>query len=273
MGADTPRSFFLPDVASWLRLKGMGGASDEYGLGEGGLGSVSIGRLRWGKQGPIARRLVQDGFLPVRVDRHDSHVGNPFAGAPVHKLCQAYDDLLRAVLAAPLLVDDGLHDYEGLRQDTMFGQALLTSFEITLLQNISEKHGVKVHPQRVRPLAVRSWLAYHSLLLVQGTSLTLLCWCTHGGVSLPPGQCHAQLLMRTLLWTAVTKRHELISACRCLPTDDAPLQDTSGVLAEVSLHLCLSIAQAFLPSRGWPFLPLALPLDGSLTSRPSFVQA
>ena len=240
MGTDSPISFSVQDVARWLRTEGFGLDADGFGLGENGLGSVSIGRLRWGKQGPAARQSVQDGFLEVRVDRHGSHVGNPFAGAPVHQLCRAYDDMLRAVLAAPLSVDDGLHSFEGLRQDKTYGQALLTTAEKTLLQKISEKHGVKVHPQRVRPLAVRDWLVHYASLLLQGRSLTLLCWCTHGGFLLPPLSCHSQSLMGALLWVVYTMRDELVSACLCIPSDPSSSHgvlagvDTSCVLAEAS---------------------------------------
>ena len=218
MGTVTPPSFFLHDVVCWLRANGLMDESSGFGLGENGMGSVSIGRLRMGKQGPSARQSVQDGFLEVRVDRHSSHVGNPFCNAPVHKLCCAYDDMLRAVLVAPLVVDDGLHDFEGLRQDAIFGQALLSSFEKELLQTIADKHGVRIHNQRVRPLAVRAWLVYYASLLVQGTSFTLLCWCLHGGVSSAPWGCHSQSLMGALLWVATTARSELTLACPCQPS-------------------------------------------------------
>jgi hypothetical protein len=218
MGTETPPSFFVCDVLSWLRAKGLVDETLGFGLGENGMGSVSIGRLRWGKQGPAARQLVQDGFLEVRVDRHGSHVGNPFCNAPAHQLCRAYDDMLRAVLVAPLVVDDGLHSFEGLRQDTLFGQALLSPFESELLQTIAERHDVRLHNQRVRPLAVRAWLIHHASLLLQGASLTLLCWCLHGGVSSSPWVCHSQSLMGALLWVAVTARSELTSACICQPS-------------------------------------------------------
>ena len=239
MGTDTPFSFFASDVATWLRLRGYDIGSAGCGLGEGGLGSVRIGRLRWGRQGPAARHLVQDGSLEVRVDRHGSHVGNPFAGASVHQLCKAYDELLRAVLVAPLLVDDGLREFEALRHDTTFGLSLLSSFEKTLLQQIAEKHGVKIHRQRVRPLAVRDWLVYYALLVSQGVSLTLHCWCTHGDSSLPPWACHSQSLMGALLWVAVTMHDELALARQRLFSGHAFLRDrlAPGVLAEVCLLL------------------------------------
>ena len=212
MGAVTPSSFCVCDVIPWLRARGYVLREGTFGFGEGGLGSVQIGRLRWGMQGPAARSLVQDGFLEVRVDRHGSHVGNPFAGASAHKLCLAYDDLLRAVLVAPLSVDDDLRDYEGLRHDTLFGQALLSPFEENLLTEIAERHGVHVHHrQRVRPASVRAWLVYHASLLVQGTSLVLQCWCLHGGVCSTPWVCHAQSLLGALLWVAVSARSELTS--------------------------------------------------------------
>ena len=176
MGTDTPCSFSLSDVASWLRHQGYGLGRSGYGFSEDGLGSVIISRLKWGKQGPHASSLVQDGYLQVRVDRYGSHVGNPFVGASKHKLTQAYDELLQAVLAVPLSVDDGLREYEGLGQDVMFGKALLSSGEVQLLRGIAERHGVCVHDHlRVRPFAVRAWLVYHASLLVQGTSLELLC--------------------------------------------------------------------------------------------------
>ena len=143
MGTDTPFSFFASDVATWLRLRGYDIGSAGCGLGEGGLGSVRIGRLRWGRQGPAARHLVQDGSLEVRVDRHGSHVGNPFAGAPVHQLCKAYDELLRAVLVAPLSVDDGLREFEALRHDTTFGLSLLSSFERPCCSKLLRNMGLR----------------------------------------------------------------------------------------------------------------------------------
>ena len=213
MGTATPSSFFCQDVAAWLsRDSCTEEAGVPSGLGTGGLGSVRIGRLRWGKQGPVARHSIQDGFVEVRVDRHGSHVGNPFAGAPVAQLCRAYDELLRAVLTTPLLIDECLHEYEGLRQDSSFGTALLTLFEEKLLQTIAEKHKVRVHEQRFRPTAVRAWLVYHSSLIVQGKSLYLFCWCTHGGWHTPPWTCHSQSLMGALLWVSSTFYQRLLPA-------------------------------------------------------------
>ena len=182
MGTVTPPSFLWQDVVPWLVARHLaihGGPENGLALGSGSvglnLGSVSIGRMRWGEQGPTPPHSVQDGFLEVRVDRHGSHVGNPFAGAPVAQLCKAYDELLQAVLSIQLSVDDGLLDYEELRQDSLFGFTRLTAFESELLNKISEKHGVRIHRQRVRPLAVRAWLVYHAKLLVHGQSLCLFC--------------------------------------------------------------------------------------------------
>ena len=181
MGTVTPRSFYGQDVASWLLAEGLWGEGGSLASGKGTLGSVRIGRLRWGRQGPAPRSSVQDGLaISVMVDRHGSHVGNPFTGAPTAQLCRAYDELLRNVLSARLLVDDCLHDFEGLRRGPPPGAALITPHEKQLLLEIAERHGVKIHPQRVRPLDVRAWLVYHASLLVQGRSLCLFCWCAHG---------------------------------------------------------------------------------------------
>ena len=217
MGSVTPSSFQCCDVAPWVRAEREGVAE---GTATGQLfttGSVKISRLRWGSQGPTPRHSAQDGYLEVRVDRHGSHVGNPFVGAPIERLCRAYDDLLVAVLTVPLQVDDGLREYEDLRRDAFLGDALLTDFEKALLQTISEKHRVRVHRQRVRPLVIRAWLVYHAGLLARGQSLCLLCWCTCGACELAPWLCHAQSLMGALLWFSHTRYDEL-AAMGALPS-------------------------------------------------------
>ena len=91
---------------------------------------------------------------------------------------------------------------------------VLDRAEKDLLRNIADKHGVRIHNQRVRPFAVRAWLAYHASLLVQDTSMTLLCWCMHRPFcfSSPPWECHAQLLLGAILWLAATEKHELTMA-------------------------------------------------------------
>ena len=229
-GTEPPISFSRACVASWLlaqshtrsegtlntlfpmpsettlnyRLALRWAANGAASSGLIGHGSIKIGRAHRGRQGPFARRSVQDDYIDVRVDRHGSHVGNPFAGAPVHRLCQAYDELLLAVLTVQLSVEEDLHDYEGLRQDSSYGAALLTPFEETLLKTISEKHQVPVHRQRVRPLALRAWLVHHARLLQQGKSLCLWCCCTDDAALAPEWTCHAQSLMGALLWVSIT---------------------------------------------------------------------
>mmetsp|Transcript_64847 Transcript_64847/g.128211 ORF Transcript_64847/g.128211 Transcript_64847/m.128211 type:complete len:260 (+) Transcript_64847:186-965(+) len=217
-GTVTPPCFHVQDVASWLSATFFQGLGGPLGLGLGGLGSVRIGRLKMGKQGPVSRHSVQDGYIEVRVDRHGSHVGNPFAGAPTAQLCRAYDELLLVVLTVPLVVDECLHDYEGLEQDSSFGRALLTPYEKKLLQTIADKHGVKIHQsQRVSPFAVRAWLVYHAMLLLRGISFYLFCWCVHGYSHTPPWACHSQSLMGALLWVAVTLREQLAAADQRVP--------------------------------------------------------
>jgi hypothetical protein len=192
-----------------------------------GYGSIRIGRLHWGRQGPVARPSVQDDYLEVRVDRHGSHVGNPFVRAPVERLCKAFDELLHAVLAVQLSVEEALLDYEALRQDTAYGAALLTPFEDALLHSISKKHGVSLHSQRVRPLALRAWLVHHALLLQRGQSLSLFCWCMCDAALAREWSCHAQSLLGALLWLSLTLRAEPSLAQPCA---DSELQ-SSQVLA------------------------------------------
>ena len=96
MGTVTPPSFQCQDVAPWFRAEREGAAEGTAAGQVSDTGSVRIGRLRWGSQGPTPRHSVQDGYLEVRVDRHGSHVGNPFAAAPNERLCRAYNDLLLA---------------------------------------------------------------------------------------------------------------------------------------------------------------------------------
>ena len=212
MGTVTPSSFLGQDLVPWIesRLESLGIGGDVFS--SLGLGSVSVGRLRRGRQGPTALHSVQEEVVHVRVDRHGSHVGNPFCAAHISRLCMAYDELLRTVLTVPLKVDECLHDYEGLKQEAMPGMVLLTPFENKLLRTLADKHGVKIHRQRVRPLAVRAWLVYHASLLVKGVSLRLHCWCACGSLNLPPWSCHAQLLMGALLWLAHSWHADLLSS-------------------------------------------------------------
>ena len=223
MGTETPPSFCVPDVAAWLCARGYGLGCESVGFGRDGLGSVSIGRLRWGRQGPAARQLVQDGYQEVRVDRHSSRVGNPFCGASASKLCRAYDELMRAVLVTPLTLDEDLQHFQDPRHDAMAGQRPPAPWEQSLLHAIAEKHEVLLHRQHVRPSDVRAWLVHYASLLLQGTSLTLHCWCFHGEESPEPWVCHAQSLRGALLWVATTLRVQLSAAGRCHPAEpDGP---------------------------------------------------
>lgn len=223
MGTVTPPSFCVPDVATWLCSKGYGRDCECVGFGRDGLGSVSIGRLRGGKQGPVARRLVQDGYQEVRVDRHSSYVGNPFCGAPAPQLCRAYDELMRAVLVTPLKIDEDLQHLQDPRHDAIAGQRSPAPWEQSLLHAIANKHEVLLHHQHVRPSDVRAWLVHYASLLLQGISLSLHCWCLQGDESSEPWVCHAQSLKGALLWVATTLRVELSAAGRCHPAEpDGP---------------------------------------------------
>ena len=243
-----------PNLTS-LALRWAADGSASNGLD--GFGSISIGRLQWGKQGHTARHSVQDGYLEVRVDRHSSHVGNPFARAPVERLCKAFDELLHTVLAVQFSVEEALHDYEGLRQDSSYGEALLTPLEEALLKTISEKHSVPIHYQRVRPFALRAWLVYHARLIQRGQSLSLHCWCTCDAALAREWTCHAQSLMGALLWLSLTLPAEPLLAQLCA---DAEPQN-SQVLAYPSfeapsltsfLRCCAYLAHAlFYPRSGW----------------------
>ena len=179
--------------------------------------AVRIGRLRRGRQAPVAHTSDDDVYIPVRVDRHGSHVGNPFCSAPTAQLCRAYNELLLTLLMVPINFEESLLDYEGLMQDPPPTAALLSPFEEDLLFRISEKYNVRVHRIRVRPLDVRAWLVHHALLLLRGRCLLLKCWCTCGLLcDLDLWVCHAQLLAGALLWLALTSGEELLAA-RPLP--------------------------------------------------------
>ena len=235
-----------------LRWAADGSASN----GLDGFGSISIDRLRWGKQGPTVRHSVQHDYLLVRVDRHGSHVGNPFAGAPVERLCKAYDELLHAVVTTPFSVEEALHDYEGLRQDSMYGAAMLTPLEEELLATISEKHSVPIHQQRVRPFALRAWLVYHARLLQQGQSLSLHCWCTCDAALAREWTCHAQSLMGALLWLSLTLPAEHLLAQPCAVAEPQSSQVLAYPLEASSLTSFLKcrayLARAlFYPRSGW----------------------
>ena len=200
-----------PLTSSAIRMAADGSAS----TGLDGYGSIRVGQLFRSKQGSVARQPLQNGHLNVRVDRHDSHVGNPFAGAPVQRLCKAYDELLHAVLTTQISVEEELQNYEALRQDSSYGAAFLTPFERALLQTIADKHQVPVHRQRVRPLALRAWLVYHARLLQQGQSLCLYCWCMCSSALVPDWSCHAQSLMGALLWLSFILPTEPLLAQPC----------------------------------------------------------
>ena len=239
-----------------------------------GHGSIKIGLLHGASKAPSFRPSVQDEYIDVRVDRHGSHVGNPFAGAPVHRLCKAYDELLHSVLTTPLSVEEALHDYEGLRQDSSYGAALLTPFEDSLLKTISGTHQVPVHRQRVRPLALRAWLVYHACLLQRGHSLRLWCCCIDDADLASEWACHAQLLLGALLWVSVTLRAEPLLAQPCV---DAELRGSQvlAYLLEVPLLTSLSCraysARAhFYPCSDW----LEISVTGLATGLlPSWVDA
>jgi hypothetical protein len=217
-------------------------------------GSINLGRLRWGSQGPTPRVSVQDGYLLVRVDRHGSQVGNPFIGAPIIRLCKAYDELLQSMLTWPLSVEECLREYEGSLQDVSpVSAVLLTPFEKALLQRLAVKHSVSIHEQCVRPLALRGWLVFHALLLLRGRSLSLHCWCACGAMELPSWSCHGQSLMGALLWLA----HIL----RVQPTTS--LQSTTDTLPclQVNLFSVRLLSFALLRYHAYlhaPFLPLLL---------------
>ena len=265
-GTVAPISFTRQGVADWFNAQSptpsegtlntlclVWAADGSVATGVVGHGSVRIGRLR-SKQGSTAQDSVQDSQLTVRVDRHGSHVGNPFAGAPVAKLCKAFDELLCAVLTIQLSVEAGLHDYEGLQQDASYGAALLTPFEETLLRTVSEKHQVPVHRQRVRPLALRAWLVYHARLIQLGRPLCLSCWCMSNAAFAPAWTCHAQSLMGALLWASVTLRFEPLFHYSVMDVELPSLQVqaylSKGVTLSSSSFLHAFFACAF-------FLPLA----------------
>ena len=187
----------------------MGAANGSAASGQGGMGSVSIGRLRQGKQGLAVRQSVQDGSLLVNADRRGSFVGNPFVAAPVRRLCAAYDELLLSVLRVPIAVEEEYHLHETLRHRDASDKVTLSQWEEELLRSIAKKHRVKIHDQRIRPLDVRAWLVYHASILVGGQSLCLLCWCVCGGSELPSGMCHTQSLAGALRWLSHARGDEL----------------------------------------------------------------
>jgi hypothetical protein len=288
-GTVSPSSFSRAEVASWLLAQSLvpsegtlntlssmpsettlnylsslslrWAADGSASNGLVGFGSIRIERLQWGKQGPSARHSVQDDYLQVRVDRHGSHVGNPFAGAPVERLCKAYDELLLAVLTTQLSVEEALHDYEGLRQDSSYGAALLSPLEEALLKTISEKHAVPLHRQRVRPLALRAWLVHHARLLQQGQSLSLFCWCTCNAALAREWTCHAQLLMGALLWLSLTLPAEPLLAQPCA---DAEPQ-SSQVLAYPLEALFLTSTSCRAHFARAPFYPRSDWMERSVT--------
>lgn len=218
-----------------------------------GHGSIKIGRAGRGRQGPFARHSVQDDYIDVRVDRHGSHVGNPFAGAPVERLCKAYDELLHAVLTTQLSVEEALYDYEGLRQDSSYGAAFLTPFEESLLKTIAATHHVPVHRQRVRPLALRAWLVFHARLLQQGSSLCLWCCCIDDAALAAEWTCHAQSLLGALLWLSVMLPAEPLLAQHCVDAEPCGSQVLAylleaPLLTSISCRAYFARALFLLPS-------------------------
>jgi hypothetical protein len=289
-GTAAPASFSSGDVLAWLAmhaaaralpfvqcvlstgLQGSGptptlqkGKSETYvqssgenradiesaAYGQGGMGSVSIGRLTWGTQGPTPRILVQDGCVSVMVDRHGSRVGNPFCGAPRRRLCEAYDELLMTVMTMRFTVEDALHDYEELRRSDVLAVVLLTTEEKQLLRIIAEKHRVRVHSQPVKPLDVRAWLVHHAALLVGGQSLRLYCWCLCGDVHSPAWSCHAQSLMGALLWLSTSLNKEL-SLALCFDSDECGSSQVCSRSLVTSLHT-FHEGGALLPPFNPPF--------------------
>ena len=264
MGTDTPPSFLGQDLLPWLVNKGLCGDQDHRsanvcvvsahrertltvsstGQCVGGklpsnflcdiLGMVRVGRLYWTGKPRVAQGTVFDGYLSVRVDRHSSHVGNPFISAPTARLCHAYNELLRAVLTVPISVDECLHEYEGMRQDTFPTSMALSAAEEVLLNHISEKYHVSVFGQfRVRPLAVRPWLVHHALLLLQGQHLQLDCWCACGSpFKISPWACHAQLLAGALLWLVCTQRDTLLATFNQVDSLNPPLHVTRPFMSK-----------------------------------------
>ena len=241
MGTVTPASFLGQDLLPWLIGEGCVcdrgdasfsaaiGASDDIRRrqahgpsqtlnGRSDFGLVRVGRLNRGRQTPAVARVCDDGYISVRVDQRGSHVGDPFCSAPTARLCQAYNELLRTMLTVQIDIDESRRDFDGMSKDTFPTEALLTPFEETLLHSISERHHVRVHWQRVRPLDLRAWLVHHAQLLLQGHHLQLDCWCACGALgSLAPWACHAQLLAGALLWLAHVRRADLLSSPRLTP--------------------------------------------------------
>ena len=241
MGTVTPVSFLGQDLLPWRTSEGFVcdrgdasssaamGASDDIQRrqahgpsqtlnGRSDISLVRVGRLNRGRQAPAVARVCDDGYISVRVDRRGSHVGNPFCSAPTARLCQAYNELLRTMLTVQIDIDESRRDFDGMSKDTFSTEALLTSFEETLLHSISEKHHVRVHGQRVRPLDLRAWLVHHAQLLPQGHNLQLHSGCACGTLGLlAPWTCHARLLAGALLWLAHVRRADLLSSSRLTP--------------------------------------------------------
>jgi len=226
-GTDPPISFSQEHVrmisSTQQGAVAWGAAGRGMGLGAGmRLGAVSVGRLMWAKRGPVVAHSVEDGFLKVGVDRHTSLVGNPFTGAPIERLCRAYDDLLHTMLLIDLQVDEGLHHYQGLQDGLDPSAGLLEPYELALLQDVARRHTVKIHVALVRPCLVRAWLCHHALLLVQGQSLLLLCWCLKSKLeSAVPWSCHAQSLAGALYWFVEThlEQLEMVLHARAMDVD------------------------------------------------------
>jgi hypothetical protein len=219
MGTVPPSSFFLCDVMPWLGARGLDAAAF-VARGVRGLGSVSVERLRMGRQGPVAPSSVQYDYVDIWVDEREARVGNPFCEADLARLSRAFDELLRTLLTVTFPVDESLRDFEGAMQDDPTTLGLLAPLERHLLRSISERHGVKVR-RRLRacacPFAIRSWLVHHALLLAHGQSLRLLSWCTGGAAESTPRLGHAQLLMGALLWLVAVRLGELRSSSHLLP--------------------------------------------------------
>ena len=268
-GTEPPSSFFLSDVLPWLGARGLDAAA-LVARGVGVLGSVSAERLRMGRQGPVARTSVSEGYIDVRVDMHGSRVGNPFHGADAARLCRAYDELLHLLLTVTISVDECLRDFEDAGQDASYESIELTPLERRMLSSVAEKHGVKVHRRHVQPSAVTPWLVYHAKLLSLGQSLRLLAWGASDVEGPLPHFCHAHLLMGALLWLASSRREELLisSSSTSLPGSLALQVRLLLLLSLLSSarFTCASLGCAWAPAHTSVFARIHLPTHAGAVS-------
>lgn len=206
-------------------------------------GTIRIGKLQWGGKGPTAVQLVSDvDFRDVRVDRHGSHVGNPFVGAATYRLCKAFDELLQAVLTTQLSIETGLHDYEVQRRRDVADAVELTDHEEQLLRTIADRHQVRVHSQTIRPLDLRAWLIYHASLVASGHSLRLLCWCICEDHPSSQWRCHSQSLRGAILWLASTHLDEFICSVCAAPESASDAQVPAWTLPSCAQPILLGCA-------------------------------